>query len=125
MWSNFNLADLLATTPANVQNLPEPQLDIVMLFGFLAMFATITCAVTPHASRNKLLVFAICLACCSVYGFLQGAWPLGIVEMLWAGSSLHRWHTLGREQNFIRRNQNTFPVKTESESRIGRIFGSK
>jgi hypothetical protein len=26
---------------------------------------------------------------CSVYGFLQGAWPFGVVEAVWA--ALRRW----------------------------------
>jgi hypothetical protein len=27
----------------------------------------------------------------SVYGFLQGAWPLGVIEGIWAGAALQRW----------------------------------
>ena len=28
----------------------------------------------------------------SVYGFLQGAWPFGVVEAVWAVIALRRWH---------------------------------
>ena len=27
----------------------------------------------------------------SVYGFLQGAWPFGFVEAIWAVVAVHRW----------------------------------
>ena len=27
----------------------------------------------------------------SVYGFLQGAWPFGVVEAIWAVVALRRW----------------------------------
>jgi len=27
----------------------------------------------------------------SVYGFLQGAWPFGVVEAIWAAIAVHRW----------------------------------
>jgi hypothetical protein len=28
---------------------------------------------------------------CSVYGFLQGAWPFGVVEAIWAAFAVRRW----------------------------------
>jgi hypothetical protein len=27
----------------------------------------------------------------SAYGFLQGAWPFGVVEAVWAGVAMRRW----------------------------------
>jgi hypothetical protein len=27
----------------------------------------------------------------SIYGFLQGAWPFGLVEAVWAGVAVYRW----------------------------------
>ena len=34
-------------------------------------------------------VFACCLG--SAYGFLQGAWPFGVLEAIWAVIALRRW----------------------------------
>jgi hypothetical protein len=34
-----------------------------------------------------------CLAA-SAYGFLQGAWPFGVVEPVWSGVALRRWRVL-------------------------------
>ena len=31
------------------------------------------------------------LALGSIYGFLQGAWPFGLVEAVWALVALRRW----------------------------------
>jgi hypothetical protein len=38
-----------------------------------------------------ILAFAAACALGSVYGFLQGAWPFGVVEAIWAGVALRRW----------------------------------
>jgi hypothetical protein len=27
----------------------------------------------------------------SLYGFLQGAWPFGLIEAMWAGVAVYRW----------------------------------
>ena len=27
----------------------------------------------------------------SVHGFLQGAWPFGVVELIWSGVAIRRW----------------------------------
>jgi hypothetical protein len=38
-----------------------------------------------------ILGFAAACALGSIYGFLQGAWPFGIVEAVWAVVALWRW----------------------------------
>ena len=49
----------------------------------------------------------------SVYGFLQGAWPFGVVEAIWALIAARRWQkrrsrsrTLDSEDNVLRENIN-------------------
>ncbi|HZD93188.1 MAG TPA: hypothetical protein VE133_02980 [Candidatus Sulfotelmatobacter sp.] len=43
--------------------------------------------------RSPWFIFAFALACvlASVYGFLQGAWPFGVVELVWSVVALRRW----------------------------------
>ena len=43
--------------------------------------------------RSSWFIFAFALACAlgSVYGFLQGAWPFGVVEAVWSVVALRRW----------------------------------
>ncbi len=38
-----------------------------------------------------ILGFAAACAMGSVYGFLQGAWPFGLVEGIWTFIALQRW----------------------------------
>src|SRR5262245_20627060 len=38
-----------------------------------------------------VLLFAGACAASSVYGFLSGAWPLGIVEAVWTAVAIRRW----------------------------------
>jgi hypothetical protein len=37
------------------------------------------------------LAFAAACALASLYGFLQGAWPFGIVEAVWSLIAVARW----------------------------------
>lgn len=38
-----------------------------------------------------VLAFAASCALGSAYGFLQGAWPFGVVEAIWAAVAVRRW----------------------------------
>ena len=38
-----------------------------------------------------ILAFAGACVLASVYGFLQGAWPFGLVEAVWSVIALNRW----------------------------------
>jgi len=49
------------------------------------------CYALEDRSRWFVLAFAGACALGSVYGFLQGAWPFGVVEAIWALVALRRW----------------------------------
>jgi hypothetical protein len=36
----------------------------------------------------------------SVYGFLQGAWPFGVVEAIWSLIALRRWWLAGKTRGW-------------------------
>jgi hypothetical protein len=40
---------------------------------------------------TRILAFAAACLLASAYGFLQGAWPFGVVEAVWAGVAVRRW----------------------------------
>lgn len=61
------------------------------LFGLFAVTAMLVCYALEHRSPWFVLAFAVSCALGSVYGFLQGAWPFGLVEAVWAGVALRRW----------------------------------
>ena len=48
--------------------------------------------------RNIIYILAFAGACIlgSGYGFLQGAWPFGVIEAVWAFVAVRRWKKLGR-----------------------------
>jgi hypothetical protein len=61
------------------------------LFGLFAVTAMLVCYALEQRSPKFTLGFAAACALGSAYGFLQGAWPFGIVEAIWALVALRRW----------------------------------
>jgi hypothetical protein len=61
------------------------------LFGLFAVTAMLTTYALEPRSPWFILAFAAACALGSVYGFLQGAWPFGLVEAVWALVALRRW----------------------------------
>jgi hypothetical protein len=45
-----------------------------------------------------ILAFAAACVAASAYGFLQGAWPFGVVEAIWALIALDRWRRRTRPE---------------------------
>lgn len=72
------------------------QLDGLTLFGLLAVSAMLLCYALEDRSPWFVLAFAGACVAGSAYGFLQGAWPFGLVEAVWALVALHRWRALAR-----------------------------
>jgi hypothetical protein len=67
--------------------------DGLTAFGALAVTAMLVgYALEPRSAWFGLAFAGACLAS-SAYGFLQGAWPFGVVELVWAGVALRRWWT--------------------------------
>ena len=66
-------------------------MDGLTLFGLSAVTAMVVCYALEPRSRWFVLAFAGACALGSVYGFLQGAWPFGVVEAIWAAVALRRW----------------------------------
>ena len=55
------------------------------------MAATLVCYALERRSHWYVLGFAAGCVLGSIYGFLQGAWPFGLVEIAWALVALRRW----------------------------------
>ena len=60
-------------------------------FGLFAVTAMLVTYAMEAKSTWFILAFAFACALGSVYGFLQGAWPFGLVEAAWAGVAVRRW----------------------------------
>ena len=61
------------------------------LFGLFAVTAMLVCYHYEEKSPWFILAFAAACAMGSAYGFLQGAWPFGLVEAVWSLVALRRW----------------------------------
>ena len=66
-------------------------MDALQLFGLFAVTAMLVCYALEDRDRLFILAFAAACALGSIYGFLQGAWPFGLVEAVWAAVALRRW----------------------------------
>jgi uncharacterized membrane protein (DUF485 family) len=69
-------------------------MDIRTAFGALAVTAMLVFYALESRSAMFVLAFSGAWLASSVYGFLQGAWPFGVVELVWSGVALRRWQRL-------------------------------
>jgi hypothetical protein len=72
-------------------------MDALTLFGLFAVTAMLVTYALENRSHFFVLGFAGACALGSAYGFLQGAWPFGVVEAIWALVALHKWWRLDRK----------------------------
>jgi hypothetical protein len=68
-------------------------MDKLTLFGLIAVVAMLVCYALEERSTWFVLAFAAACALASIYGFLQGAWPFGLVEAVWAVVAVYRWRS--------------------------------
>jgi hypothetical protein len=68
-------------------------MDPLTLFGLFAVSTMLITYALEARSRWYILAFAGSCMLGSTYGFLQGAWPFGIVEAIWSVVALRRWWT--------------------------------
>jgi hypothetical protein len=66
-------------------------MSALSLFGLAAVTAMLIFYALENRSPWFVLAFAAACALGSIYGFLQGAWPFGLVEAVWAGVAVYRW----------------------------------
>ncbi|MFA5949107.1 MAG: hypothetical protein WC807_02360 [Hyphomicrobium sp.] len=67
-------------------------MDTLSLFGLFAVTCMLVFYALEERSHWFILAFAASCALGSIYGFLQGAWPFGLVEAIWSLVAARRWH---------------------------------
>lgn len=70
-------------------------MDALTWFGLVAVTLMLICYAMEKRSRWWILGFACACALGSAYGFLQGAWPFGVVEAILSVVALNRWYEWG------------------------------
>ena len=66
-------------------------MDAPTWFGLFAVTLMLICYALEARSRWWILGFAGACLLGSAYGFLQGAWPFGVIEAIWAAVAARRW----------------------------------
>ena len=69
-------------------------MDLLTIYGAVAVGAMLLFYALEARSPWFVLAFAVACLASSLYGFLQGAWPFGAVELVWSGVALRRWWSL-------------------------------
>jgi hypothetical protein len=65
----------------------------VTIFGVCALTFMMGMYALESRGPGFILAFAFGCALSSVYGFLSGAWPFGVVEAIWTVVALRRYLT--------------------------------
>jgi hypothetical protein len=73
-------------------------MDRLTAFGLFAVTAMLISYALEKRSPWFILAFGVACVLGSIYGFLQGAWPFGIVEAVWCVVALHRWRVALKQQ---------------------------
>jgi hypothetical protein len=63
----------------------------VTLYGVVALTFMMTMYALERRGPRFVLAFALGCVLSSSYGFLSGAWPFGVVELVWAGVAVRRY----------------------------------
>jgi hypothetical protein len=66
-------------------------MNALSAFGLFAVTAMVLCYAFEDRSPWFILGFAVSCVLGSIYGFLQGAWPFGLVEGIWSVIAARRW----------------------------------
>lgn len=64
---------------------------MLTLFGAVALTFMMLMYALERRGRRFILAFACGCLLASAYGFLAGAWPFGVIELIWAAVAAHRY----------------------------------
>lgn len=66
-------------------------IDGLTLYGLTSVSLMLLFYALEGRSPWFVLAFACSCVMASIYGFVQGAWPFGLVEAVWSVVALKRW----------------------------------
>ena len=64
---------------------------VITLFGVVALTFMMVMYAMERRGPGFIAAFALGCALSSIYGFLSGAWPFGVVEAIWCVVALRRF----------------------------------
>ena len=66
----------------------------VTIYGVCAVTFMMVMYALERRDDRYIVGFALGCVLSSLYGFLSGAWPFGVVELIWAGVAVRRYQTV-------------------------------
>lgn len=78
---------------------------MLTIYGVAAITFMMVMYALERRDSRFILAFALGCLLSSVYGFLVGAWPFGVVEIAWAGIAIRRYQT--GERGYVRQSRST------------------
>jgi hypothetical protein len=66
-------------------------MEALTAFGLFAVTAMLVCYASEDRSPYSIPAFAAACALGSIYGFMQGAWPFGLIEAIWSVVAIGGW----------------------------------
>jgi len=64
---------------------------VVTIYGVCAVTFMIVMYALERQGRIFIAAFALGCLLSSLYGFLAGAWPFGVAEVIWSGVAIRRY----------------------------------
>jgi len=71
-------------------------MSLLTIFGLFSVTSGLIFYAFEYRSHWFILAFALSCVLESIYGFLQGAWPFGFIEIIWSSVAVIRWWLLRR-----------------------------
>jgi hypothetical protein len=66
---------------------------LVTVYGVVVISFMMVMYALERRGRMFILAFALGCLLSSIYGFLSGAWPFGVVEVIWCVVAAQRFRT--------------------------------
>jgi hypothetical protein len=64
---------------------------LLTAYGVLSLTFMMTMYALERRGRQFILLFALGCLLSSIYGFLAGAWPFGVIEAVWCVIAVRRF----------------------------------
>ena len=66
-------------------------MNLLTIFGLFSVTSGLVLYAFESRSHWFILAFALSCVLGSIYGFLQGSWPFGLVDIIWSIVAVMRW----------------------------------
>jgi hypothetical protein len=103
----------------------QGHVDTLLIFGIASAIATLVCYLHRHRGSFAMLTFTISLLATAIYACEEGAWPVGMLEAMWAFTAANRViHSNAFKRPVSSRSRAFVADLSERQSRYRETFGS-